>query len=299
MPKTKLLLPLTALLIAILVIAACGGNTPSPSTEEGQGDGDPLPTHQPGESEWSPPTGEGDSPTPIPPAPEQPWPQPDLQTPLPILNLETPTPVPTPEFDPAAYFAQLRPLRQEPLAHRLLQALHRLHRNPPRPGSRRDSVYRQPQVRTRVRRPRLARRKGARYRPTNRRRRPCLPPSDHDLARDRQRHRRRRARHRHLLPPLQLRHRLRTPHGRHRQLLRRQRPPPLQRPHHVRPGHRQLVAADSRRGYRRRSHRRPAPQGPCVDHLLGRLPPKLPRRPGPHPGHGLYPRVRAQPLHRL
>ena len=114
MSKTKLLLPLTALLIAILVIAACGGNTPSPSTEEGQGDGDPLPTHQPGESEWSPPTGEGDSPTPIPPAPDQPWPQPDLQTPLPILPLETPTPVPTPDFDPAAYFAQSDPTGKNP-----------------------------------------------------------------------------------------------------------------------------------------------------------------------------------------
>ena len=100
MPPTKLLLPITTLLIALLVIAACGSSAPTPP-----------PTPSPIEEEGA---GDPTSPTPIPPAPDQPWPQLDLQTPLPILNLETPTPVPTPEFDPAAYFAQSDPTGRNP-----------------------------------------------------------------------------------------------------------------------------------------------------------------------------------------
>ena len=113
MSNPKLLFPLAILLVAILVIAACGADsTPSPSTDETQGEGDcvPSPTHRPGESEWSPPTGQGDA-DPTPEAPEQPWPQPDLLTPSPAA---TPTPVPTPDFDPAAYFARSDPTGRNP-----------------------------------------------------------------------------------------------------------------------------------------------------------------------------------------
>ena len=100
MPPTKLLLPITTLLIALLLIAACGSSAPTPS-----------PTPSPIEEEGA---GDPTSPTPIPPAPEQPWPQLDLQTPLPILPLGTPTSVPTPEFDPASYFAQSDPTGRNP-----------------------------------------------------------------------------------------------------------------------------------------------------------------------------------------
>ena len=244
MSKTKLLLPLTALLIAILVIAACGGNTPSPSTEEGQGDGDPLPTHQPGESEWSPPTGEGDAPTPIPPAPEQPWPQPDLQTPLPILPSDTPTPVPTPEFDPAAYFAQSDPTGRNPW--RTDFSKHSIDYSEILLGQVRDGI---PSIDNPKfapvsddpdwladREPVIALQIG-----DDARAYPLQIMTWHEIVNDIVGGE---PRHRHLLPPLQLRHRLRTPHGRHRQLLRRQRPPPLQRPHHVRP--RQPTAGGSR-----------------------------------------------------
>ena len=99
MPPTKLLLPITTLLIALLVIAACG-STEATSTAR----------PEPVEGSSLDPT----SPTPIPPAPDQPWPQPDLQTPLPILPSDTPTPVPTPDFDPAAYFAQSDPTGRNP-----------------------------------------------------------------------------------------------------------------------------------------------------------------------------------------
>ena len=96
MPPTKLLLPITTLLITLLLIAACGGTEPTPTPPPEPVEGSSL------------------DPTPIPPAPEQPWPQPDLQTPLPILPSDTPTPVPTPDFDPAAYFARSDPTGRNP-----------------------------------------------------------------------------------------------------------------------------------------------------------------------------------------
>ena len=81
MPTPKLLLPITILLIATLVIAACGGDpsTPIPSPPgESQDVSDPTPTHRPGESEWSPPTGQTQTVEPTREISEQPWPQPDL-----------------------------------------------------------------------------------------------------------------------------------------------------------------------------------------------------------------------------
>ena len=100
MPPTKLLLPITTLLIALLIIAACGSTAPTPP-----------PTPSPIEEEGA---GDPTSPTPTPQAPEQPWPQPDAQTPLPTRPSATPTPVPTPDFDPAAYFAQSDPTGRNP-----------------------------------------------------------------------------------------------------------------------------------------------------------------------------------------
>ncbi len=117
MPTPKLLLPLTTLLIAILIIAACSADStpiPSPSTGEAQGESDPSPTHRPGESEWSPPTGQTQADPDAAPtreAPEQPWPQPDLLTPSPAA---TSTPVPTPDFDPSTYFARSDPTGRNP-----------------------------------------------------------------------------------------------------------------------------------------------------------------------------------------
>ena len=258
MPPTKLLLPITTLLIALLIIAACGSTEPTPTAHPEPVEGSSL---------------DSTSPTPIPRPPTSPGPYSTSRPPLPILPLASPTPVPTPDFDPASYFSLApTPPAETPWRTDFSKALHRLHRNPSSARSR-DGIpsIDNPKFAPVSDDPRLARRPRTRYCAPDRRRRPCLPPPDHDLARDRQRHRRRRARHRHLLPPLQLRHRLRTPHGQHHQLLRRQRPPPLQRPHHVRPGHRQLVAADSRRGYRRQANRHPAPPGPRLNHLLGRL----------------------------
>ncbi len=120
--KSKLL-PTTILLIATLVIAACGGDpsTPTPSTGEAQAEADPSPTHRPGESEWSPPTGQTDANT-THDAPDDPWPQPDLLTPSPLMGegqgegepIASPTPVPTPDFDPAAYFARSDPTGRNP-----------------------------------------------------------------------------------------------------------------------------------------------------------------------------------------
>ena len=95
MQSTKLLL-VTALLMAALVIAACGGGAPSPV---------PSPSMEGGQGEGEAPTAE---------APEQPWPMPDAQTPLPTRPLATPTPVPTPDFDPAAYFARSDPTGRNP-----------------------------------------------------------------------------------------------------------------------------------------------------------------------------------------
>ena len=127
MPPTKLLLPITALLIALLVIAACGGDpsTPTPPRGEAPSQPDaPCPTLIP------PPCYTGTPPidipskeyahchllkpmpcTPTPQAPDQPWPQPDAETTQPWA---TPTPVPTPDFDPAAYFAQSDPTGRNP-----------------------------------------------------------------------------------------------------------------------------------------------------------------------------------------
>ena len=114
MPNPKLLLPLTALLTAVLLIAACGGvSTPAPSPGDTRGEEGLAPTHSPGESESSPPTGEGDA-EPTPEAPEQPWPQPDLLTPSPKPPAATPTPVPTPAFDPATIFARSDPTGRNP-----------------------------------------------------------------------------------------------------------------------------------------------------------------------------------------
>ena len=136
MPKRRLLLPLAALLVTILLIAACGSDTiPSPSTGEGQGKGDPTPTPSTGKAPCPtlvpPPCYTGPPPTPwpcpgpcscwypepcptTPEAPEQPWPMPDAQTPLPTRPSAAPTPVPTPDFDPAAYFARSDPTGRNP-----------------------------------------------------------------------------------------------------------------------------------------------------------------------------------------
>ena len=127
MPPTKLLLPITALLIALLVMSACGGDpsTPTPPRGEAPSQPDaPCPTLIP------PPCYTGTPPidipskeyahchllkpmpcTPTPQAPDQPWPQPDAETTQPWA---TPTPVPTPDFDPAAYFAQSDPTGRNP-----------------------------------------------------------------------------------------------------------------------------------------------------------------------------------------
>ena len=150
MLKLKFLLPLAALLIAILLIAACGSvSTPAPSPGDTRGEEGLAPTQSPGKSELSPPTGEGDA-EPTPEAPEQPWPQPDLLTPSPKSPEATPTPVSHSCLRPRHHLCPLRPHGSEPLAHRLFQALRRLRRNPPRTGPRRHSRHRLPQVRARL-----------------------------------------------------------------------------------------------------------------------------------------------------